>query len=50
LDPKGCSGHLSFILHLLKKEPFRRGYLKGRWKVKDFGDIIERYGLVVHRR
>jgi hypothetical protein len=49
LDPKGCSGHLSFILHLLKKEPFRRGYLKGSWKVEEFRDIIERYGLIVHR-
>ena len=50
LDPEGCSGHLSFILDLLQKEPFRRGYLKGSWNLKDFRDIIERYGLVVHRR
>jgi Fe-S-cluster containining protein len=49
LDPQGCSGHLSFILHLLEKEPFRRGYLQGRWNVEDFRDSIERYGLVVHR-
>ena len=50
LDLEGCSGHLSFILDLLEKEPFRRGYLKGSWKVEDFRDIIELYGLVVHRR
>jgi uncharacterized protein len=50
LDPEGCSGHLSFILHLLKKEPFRWGYLKGSWNLEEFRDIIERYGLVVHRR
>jgi len=49
LDPEGCSGHLSFILHLLEKEPFRRGYLKGSWNVEDFRAIIERYELVVHR-
>jgi len=49
LDPEGCSGHLSFILHLLKKEPFRWGYLKGSWKVEDFRDIIEGYELVVHK-
>ena len=50
LDLEGCSGHLSFILDLLEKEPFRRGYLKGSWKVEDFRDIIELYGLVVYRR
>jgi hypothetical protein len=49
LDPEGCSGHLSFILHLLEKEPFRRGYMKGSWKVEDFRDIIKRYELVVHK-
>ena len=48
LDPDGCSGHLSFILHLLEREPFRRGYLKGSWKVEDFWDIMESYELVVH--
>jgi hypothetical protein len=50
LDPDGCSGHLSFILHLLGKEPFHRGYLKGNWHGEDFRDIIEGYELVVHRR
>lgn len=49
LDSDGCSGHLSFILHLLEKEPFLEGYLQGNWKVADFRDIIERYELVVHR-
>ena len=48
LDPDGCSGHLSFILHLLEQEPFRQGYLQGNWKVEDFREIIERYELVVH--
>jgi hypothetical protein len=48
LDPDGCSGHLSVILHLLERELFRRGYLKGSWKVEDFRDIIESYELVVH--
>ena len=48
LDPDGCSGHLSFILHLLEREAFRRGYQKGSWKVEDFRDIIESYELVVH--
>jgi uncharacterized protein len=50
LDPEGCSGHLSFVLHLLEKKPFRRGYLEGSWNLEEFRDIIERYGLVVHRR
>jgi Fe-S-cluster containining protein len=49
LDPEGCSGHLSFILYLLGKEPFRRGYLKGNWQAEDFRDIIERYELVLHK-
>ena len=49
LDPDGCSGHLSFILHLLEKEPFRRDYGNGSWKVEEFRDIIERYELVVHK-
>ena len=49
LDPGGCSGHLSFILHLLEREPFRRGYLKGSWKVEDFRNILKRYELVVHK-
>ena len=49
LDPGGCSGHLSFILHLLEKETFRLSYLKGGWKVDDFTDIIEGYGLVIHK-
>ena len=48
LDPAGCSGHLSFILHLLEREAFRQGYLKGSWKVEEFRDIIESYELVVH--
>jgi Fe-S-cluster containining protein len=49
LDPEGCSGHLSFILHVLEQGSFRQGYLQGNWQVKDFRDLLERYGLVVHR-
>lgn len=49
LDTEGCSGHLSFILHLLEKKRFRQSYLKGSWNVEDFRDIIERYKLVVHK-
>jgi hypothetical protein len=48
LDSEGCSGHLSFILHLLANETFRRDYVQGRWRLKDFRAIIERYELVVH--
>ena len=50
LDPEGCSGHLSFILHLLENEEFCRNYVKGRWRREDFREFIERYKLVVHRR
>jgi hypothetical protein len=48
LDQGGCSGHLSYILCFLERELFRRGYLKGSWKVEKFRDIIENYELVVH--
>jgi hypothetical protein len=50
LDADGCSGHLSFILHLLEKNGFRQDYLWGNWSTENFKDIIERYELVVHRR
>jgi hypothetical protein len=48
LDADGCSGHLSFILHLLEKNGFRRDYLRENWSTEKFKDIIERYELVVH--
>ncbi len=50
LDPDGCSGHLSFILHLLEKNAFRQGYLRENWSTEKFKDIIERYELVVHKK
>ena len=50
LDPDGCSGHLSFILHLLEQNGFRQGYLRKNWSAEKFKDIIERYELMVHRR
>jgi hypothetical protein len=50
LDPDGWSGHLSVILHLLEKTGSREGYLRENWRTEKFKDIIERYGLVVHRR
>ena len=50
LDADGCSGHLSFILYLLEKNGFRQGYLRENWSTEKFKDVIERHGLVVHRR
>ena len=50
LDPDGCSGHLSFILHLLEKNGFRKGYLRENWSTEKFKNLIERYELVVHRQ
>ena len=50
LDADGCSGHLSFILHLLEKNGFRQDYLRENWSTAELKDIIERYELVVHRR
>ena len=49
LDPDGCSGHLSFILHLLEKNGFRQSYLGENWSTKEFREIIERYELVLHK-
>ena len=49
LDPDGCSGHLSLILHLLEKNGSRQGYLRENWRTEKFKDIIERYELVVHK-
>ena len=50
LDADGCSGHLSFILHLLEQKGFRQGYLHENWSKEKFKDIIERHELVVHSR
>ena len=50
LDPDGCSGHLSFILHLLEQNGFRQDYLRENWSEAEFKEIIEQYRLVVHRR
>ena len=49
LDPDGCSGHLSFILHLLEKNGFRQGYLRENWSTEKLKNLIERYELVVHK-
>jgi len=48
LDPAGCSGHLSFILHLLDKKEFRRAYLQGMWNPGTFQKLVERYQVTVH--
>jgi uncharacterized protein len=48
LDPAGCSGHLSFILHLLGKQEFRRAYLRGVWNAGNFQELVERYELALH--
>jgi Fe-S-cluster containining protein len=48
LDPAGCSGHLSLILHLLEKDTFREVYLQGGWNQEKFRGLIERYQLTVH--
>lgn len=49
LDPWGCSGHISFILHLLEKKPLRRSYLRGDWDPANLRTLLERYELVLHR-
>jgi hypothetical protein len=48
LDPAGCSGHLSFILHLLDQKEFRRAYLQGLWNPGRFQKLVERYRLTAH--
>jgi Fe-S-cluster containining protein len=48
LDPAGCSGHLSFVLHLLDNKEFRRAYLQGLWDPGRLQELVERYQLTVH--
>lgn len=48
LDPAGCSGHLSFILHLLENQEFRHAYLQGLWNPGRLQKLVERYHLTVH--
>jgi hypothetical protein len=48
LDPAGCSGHLSFILHLLDNKEFRCAYLQGIWDPGRVQKLVERYQLTVH--
>ena len=48
LDPAGCSGHVSFILHLLDKVEFRRVYHQGLWNPGNFQRLLERYQLTLH--
>jgi Fe-S-cluster containining protein len=49
LDAEGCSGHLSFILHLLERKGFGQDYQRENWILEKFKEIIERYELVVHK-
>lgn len=49
LDAEGCSGHLSYILHLLEKNGLHEDYLRENWSTEEFKDLIERYELVVHK-
>lgn len=48
LDPAGCSGHLSFILHLLDNKEFQRAYLEGLWNPGRLQKLVECYQLTVH--
>lgn len=48
LDPHGCSAHLSYILHLLDRDGFRRAYLKGTWNPEKYAEWIRKYDLQVH--
>jgi len=49
LDCHGCSGHLSFILHLLQMKDFRRAYCKGALQFERFKNYLVRYQVVPHR-
>ncbi|UCG14088.1 MAG: YkgJ family cysteine cluster protein [Deltaproteobacteria bacterium] len=49
LDPEGCSGHLSFVLDLMGNKEFLQAYLRGDWNSEEFREIIQPYGLVVHK-
>ena len=48
LDDTGYSGHMSFILELLKRKPFRRLYLSGGYDPQRIAAFGKRYGIVIN--
>ena len=49
LDNTGYSGHLSYILHMLASEKFRRTYLAGRFKPEEVMAFGKSHQIVINR-
>jgi len=50
LDDTGYSGHISFILELLKQKAFRRLYISGGFDPQRFAGFGKRHGIIINRR
>jgi hypothetical protein len=48
LDPKGYSGHISAVLHLLAQRRFRKQYLAGEFAPQEIREFGRTHGLVVN--
>jgi Fe-S-cluster containining protein len=49
LDDTGYSGHMSYILHLLSQEEFKRLYLAGDFVPERILDFGKSHGIVINR-
>ncbi len=48
-DPNGYSGHLSFILHLLREPEFYREYCNGKFNPAGIVEFGKSHGLTINR-
>ena len=49
LDDTGYSGHISYILHLLDKNSFRKLYVSGGFNPKEIMFFGKKHGIVINR-
>lgn len=49
LDDNGYSGHLSYILYMLRQPKFRDTYLAGDFKPEEIAVFGKRYGILINR-
>ena len=49
LDQTGYSGHISFILHMLKAPRFRTTYLAGEFKPEEIADFGRSHRIIINR-
>ena len=49
LDDNGYSGHIAYVLHLLKDAKFRKTYLDNGFAPRQIQDYLHRYNLFINR-